>query len=64
MAPPSTVVTTPDVPTTTVPPVSDEPHTTPTGPDDVQIGDALVIVRGQQPDDPNTHIGDAVTYER
>jgi hypothetical protein len=31
---------------------------------DVEIGDALVIVRGEQPDDPNTQIGDAVTYER
>ena len=64
IAPPPTVVTPPDVPTTTTPPASDGPHTSPTGPDDVQIGDALVIVRGQQPDDPNTHIGDAITYER
>jgi hypothetical protein len=31
---------------------------------DAEIGDALVIVRGEQPDDPNTQIGDAVTYER
>jgi hypothetical protein len=32
--------------------------------DDVEIGDALVIERGEQPDDPNTQIGDTVTYER
>jgi hypothetical protein len=31
---------------------------------DVEIGDALVIERGQQPADPNTKIGDSVTYER
>lgn len=32
--------------------------------DEVQIGDALVIERGAQPADPNTQIGDTVTYER
>lgn len=63
-APVVPVDTTPEVPTTTTPPTSDETHTHPSGPDDVQIGDALVIERGQQPADPNTHIGDAVTYER
>lgn len=62
--PPTTVVTTPDVPPTTQPPASDETHVHPTGPDDVQIGDALVIERGQQPADPSTQIGDAITYER
>jgi hypothetical protein len=41
-----------------------EPPLAPSGPDDVQIGSALVIERGQQPDDPNVQIGDAVTYER
>jgi hypothetical protein len=45
----------PPPPTTFVYPVSR---------DDVQIGDALVIEKGEQPDDPNTQIGDAVTYER
>jgi len=30
----------------------------------VQIGSALVIERGTQPADPNTQIGDSVTYER
>ena len=39
-------------------------HSQPTSADDVQIGDALVIERGQPPADPNTQIGDAVTYER
>jgi hypothetical protein len=62
--PPATVDTTPEVPATTEPAASDASHTHPTGPDDVQIGDALVIERGQQPDDPSTHIGDAITYER
>jgi hypothetical protein len=68
VAPPPTTPTTPasvpEAPAPTEPTASDAPHTHPTGPDDVQIGDALVIVRGQQPDDPSTHIGDAVTYER
>lgn len=31
---------------------------------DVEIGTALVIERGQQPDDPNTSIDNTVTYER
>jgi hypothetical protein len=62
--PPTTPASVPEAPATTEPTASDAPHTHPTGPDDVQIGDALVIVRGQQPDDPSTHIGDAVTYER
>jgi len=38
------------------------PSTVPSGA--VQIGDALVIERGTQPDDPNVQIGDAETYER
>ena len=45
----------------TTPPAT---HTHPTSPDDVQIGDALVIERGQQPDDQSTQIDNAVTYER
>ncbi|MEY2430352.1 MAG: hypothetical protein QOC92_77 [Acidimicrobiaceae bacterium] len=62
-----------DVPTTTAAPADDEafappasptPHARPRSSDDVQIGDALVIVRGEQPADPNTSVGDAVTYER
>ena len=32
--------------------------------DDVQVGDAMVIERGQPPADPSTEIGDSVTYER
>src|SRR3954467_11608768 len=63
-SPPATVDTAPAGPVTPEPAASEAPHTHPTGPDDVQIGDALVIVRGQQPDDPSTQIGDAVTYER
>ena len=55
---PSTTVT---LPPTTAPPAT---HTHPTSPDDVQIGDALVIERGQQPDDQSTQIDNAVTYER
>ena len=59
----------PAPPVATPPPVTEaatapHTHTHPTGPDDVQIGDALVIERGQQPDDPTTNVGDAVTYER
>jgi hypothetical protein len=63
----------PDVTTTSVsaaadetpaPPAPPAPHTHPRSSDDVQIGDALVIVRGEQPADPNTSVGDAVTYER
>jgi hypothetical protein len=46
------------------PPPAPTTHSHPRSPDDVQIGDALVIERGEQPDDPNTQIGDAVTYER
>lgn len=46
------------------PPPPPPTHTSPVSPDDVQIGDALVIERGVQPDDPNTQIGDSVTYER
>jgi hypothetical protein len=46
------------------PPPAPTPHASPTSPDDVQIGDALVIERGTQPADPNTKVGDAVTYER
>jgi hypothetical protein len=46
------------------PPPAPTPHDSPASPDDVQIGNALVIERGQQPDDPNTQIGDTVTYER
>lgn len=67
---PTTTSTLPDTTTTTVevaPPAAPEttvPHVHPTSPDDVQIGDALVIERGQQPADPSTQIGDAVTYER
>jgi hypothetical protein len=38
--------------------------TEPAPADDVEIGDALVIERGDQPADPNMQIGDAVTYER
>ena len=38
--------------------------TEPIAADEVQILDALVIERGTPPDDPNTQIGDAVTYER
>ncbi|HEX4822382.1 MAG TPA: hypothetical protein VFV00_19395 [Acidimicrobiales bacterium] len=57
------VDTTPEAPATTEP-AAPETHTHPSGPDDVQIGDALVIERGQQPADPSTQIGDAVTYER
>jgi len=64
-ATPATEDTTPvDVPTSPAPPAAEAPHTHPTGPDDVQIGDALVIERGQPPADPSTQIGDAVTYER
>ena len=58
---PPTTVTTVTVPPTTAPPTA---HTHPTSPDDVQIGDALVIERGQQPDDQSTQIDNAVTYER
>jgi hypothetical protein len=47
-----------------LPDPSPKPHTHPRSSDDVQIGDALVIERGQQPDDPTTQVGDAVTYER
>ncbi len=36
----------------------------PTPSDDVQIGDALVIERGEQPADPSTQIGDTITFER
>jgi hypothetical protein len=32
--------------------------------DEVEIGDALVIERGEQPADPNTQIDNTVTYER
>ena len=46
------------------PPPAPTPHAHPTSSDDVQIGDALVIERGQPPADPNTSIGDTVTYER
>jgi hypothetical protein len=46
------------------PPAPPAPHAHPTSSDDVQIGTALVIERGQQPADPNTNVGDAVTYER
>ena len=46
------------------PPPPPAPHTQPGPPDDVQILDALVIERGEQPDDPETQIGDAITYER
>ncbi|HEV3227401.1 MAG TPA: hypothetical protein VGZ52_11220 [Acidimicrobiales bacterium] len=70
-APPSTVVVAPAPVASRPPPVPPvtEPqppviHTHPASSDDVQIGDALVIVRGEQPADPATQIGDAVTYER
>jgi len=43
---------------------SSDTATTPQSSNDVEIGDALVIERGTPPDDPNTQIGDAVTYER
>ncbi|MEY2450800.1 MAG: hypothetical protein QOD92_374 [Acidimicrobiaceae bacterium] len=46
------------------PPPAPTTHNSPVSPDDVQIGDALVIERGEQPADPSTQIGDAVTYER
>jgi hypothetical protein len=46
------------------PPPAPTPHNYPASPDDVQIGDALVIERGIQPADPETQIGDTVTYER
>jgi hypothetical protein len=46
------------------PPPAPTSHSHPRSPDDVQIGTALVIERGEQPDDPSTQIGDAVTYER
>lgn len=46
------------------PPPPPAPHSQPTSADDVQIGDALVIERGQPPADPSTQIGDTVTYER
>ena len=46
------------------PPPPPAPHTQPTSDDDVQIGDAMVIERGQPPADPSTEIGDTVTYER
>lgn len=58
--PPATA-TTASEPATATPPAT---HTHPTSPDDVQIGDALVIERGQQPDDQSTQIDNAVTYER
>ena len=64
-APEVTSTTVADLPpVTTPPPVTSAPHTHPTSPDDVQIGDALVIERGQQPADPSTQIDNAVTYER
>ena len=64
-APEVTTTTVADLPpVTTPPPVSGAPHTHPTSPDDVQIGDALVIERGQQPADPSTQIDNAVMYER
>jgi hypothetical protein len=44
-------------------PVAEAPTETPSA-DDVQILDALVIERGVQPADPDTQIGDSVTYER
>jgi hypothetical protein len=67
-APETTTTAAPET-TTTVASVdssvdSTAPHNSPTGPDDVQIGDALVIERGVQPPDQSTQIGDAVTYER
>jgi hypothetical protein len=46
------------------PPPPPTAHSYPVTPDDVQIGDALVIERGEQPADPSTQIGDTVTYER
>lgn len=49
---------------TPAPPPPPAPHSRPTSVDDVQIGDALVIERGQPPADPSTQIGDTVTYER
>ena len=64
----ATVASTPtaasDDGTTPPPPPAPTSHTSPSSPDDVQIGDALVIERGDQPADPSTQIGDAVTYER
>jgi hypothetical protein len=33
-------------------------------PNEVQIGDAMVIERGTQSDDPDTQVGDTVTYSR
>lgn len=67
---PTTITAAPDTTATNEAPAASEPvdstapHTSPTGPDDVQIGDALVIERGVQPADQSTQIGDAVTYER
>jgi cell division septation protein DedD len=46
------------------PPPPPAPHSQPTSADAVQIGDAMVIERGQPPEDSNTEIGDSVTYER
>lgn len=63
----TTVTTLPPVtepPATTPPPAVEAPHSHPTSPDDVQIGDALVIERGTQPADQSTQIDNAVTYER
>ena len=56
---------TPTTPVTVTPPHEvEDPAPAPVASDDVQIGDALVIERGQQPADGSTQIGDAVTYER
>ena len=52
------------VPVAEMPPTTIASHVHPTSPDDVQIGDALVIERGQQPADQSTQIDNAVTYER
>jgi hypothetical protein len=46
------------------PPPPPTAHIYPVSEDDVQIGDALVIERGDAAADPNTQIGDTVTYER
>ena len=62
-APPADVTTTTPV-TVTPPHEVEDPAPAPVASDDVQIGDALVIERGQPPADGSTQIGDAVTYER
>lgn len=65
---PSTTTTEAPAPVASAAPVAaatpDSVIPPPDDPDGVEIGDALVIERGQQPDDPDVQIGDSVTHER